>query len=87
MNRRLSIDYTDDVLASVGLSESEFAATAKFLLAAHLHAAGKLSAGQAAALCDRGKVEFLHELAQRGFTASNLQPEDAQAELDFARAR
>lgn len=83
----LSIEYTDDVLASVGLSEEEFATKAKFLLAAQFYVDGKLSAGQAARLCDMGKVEFLHELVRHGYNASNLQEEDADAELEFARAR
>ena len=87
MTRMMSIEYTDDILASVGLSEGEFAATARFLLAAQLHAEGRISAGQGARLCGMGKVEFLHELAHRGFHSSNLRLEDADAELEFARGR
>lgn len=87
MTRVLSIEYGDDILASVGQSESEFAATARFLLAAQLHADGKISAGQGATLCGMGKVEFLHALAQRGFAASNLRPEDLEAELRFGRGQ
>ncbi len=87
MTRSFSIEYGDDVLASVGLSEAEFAATARFILAAQLHAAGKLSAGQAAQLCGMSKVQFLSELPLRGFHAGNLRPEDADTELGFARGR
>ena len=87
MTRMLSIEYGDDILASVGLSEAEFASTAKFILAAQLHAAGKLSAGQAAHLCGMSKVQFLNELPLRGFHASNLQPEDADTELEFPSGR
>lgn len=87
MTRILSIEYNDDVLASVGLSEKEFANTAKFILAAQLHASGKLSAGQAAQFCGMGKVEFLNELPRHGFPASNLTVDDAETELEFARAR
>ena len=87
MTRMLSIDYSDDVLASVGLSEDEFALAAKFLLAAQLHSEGRLSAGQSARLCDMGKVEFLHELVRRGFNASNLRDGDATDELEFARGQ
>ncbi|HUO09224.1 MAG TPA: UPF0175 family protein [Phycisphaerae bacterium] len=85
MTRTLSIEYTDDILASVGLSEAEFSAAAKFIVAAQLHAEGKLSAGQAAAFCGMGKVEFLNELPRRGFHASNLRVEDADTELGFGR--
>jgi hypothetical protein len=87
MTRMLTIEYGDDVLASVGLSESEFATTAKFLLAAQLHASGRLSAGQAAQLCGMGKVAFLNALPGHGFHASNLSIEDAATELEFARGR
>ena len=85
MTRMLSIEYSDDVLASVGLSESEFTTAARFMLAGQLYASGKLSTGQAASLCGMRRVEFLHELAHRGFHASNLRPEDAETELEFAR--
>ena len=85
MTHTLSIQYTDDILASVGLSEAEFSAEAKFIVAAQLHAEGKLSAGQAASFCGMGKVEFLNMLPQRGFHASNLRVGDADAELEFGR--
>jgi predicted HTH domain antitoxin len=85
MTRLLSIEYGDDILASVGLSEAEFADTAKFILAAQLHASGKLSAGQAAQLCGLGKVEFLNRLPRHGYPASNLRAEDAENELEFGR--
>ena len=85
MTHTLTIAYTDDILASVGLSEGEFAAAARFMVAAQLHGEGRLSAGQAASLCGMGKVEFLHALAQRGYPASNLRIEDAERELEFAR--
>ncbi len=87
MTRMLSIEYGDDILASVGLSEAEFAVAARFMLAAQLHASGKLSAGQAAQLCGMGKVQFLNELPLRGFHASNLRVEDADTELEFGRER
>jgi predicted HTH domain antitoxin len=87
MTRTLSIPYSDEILASVGLSEAEFAAAARFLLAAQLHAQGKLSAGQAAEFCGMDKVQFLNELPRRGFPASNLTPDDADTELGFARGK
>ena len=85
MTRSLSIEYTDDILASVGLSETDFAATAKFIVAANLYSEGKISAGQAAILCGMDKVSFLHELARHGTPASNLRLDDAKTELEFAR--
>ncbi len=87
MTRVLSIEYGDDILASMGVSEAEFAVAAKFLIAAQLHATGKLSAGQAAQLCGMAKVQFLNELPLRGFHASNIGPEDVDNELEFGRGR
>ena len=58
MPHELTIQYNDDILASVGLSEEAFAKEATFLLAAKLYEQGKLSSGQAAQLCGKGRAEF-----------------------------
>ncbi len=85
MTHTLTISYDDEILMAAGMSSSEFSLEAKFAIAAKLYGEGKLTAGQAAKLCDMGKVEFLHELPRRGYLASNLSVEDAQEELEFAR--
>lgn len=59
MTHQLTIDCDDDVLVSVALSPEEFADEARLLIAAGLYERGKLSSGQAAKLCGRGRVEFL----------------------------
>jgi predicted HTH domain antitoxin len=85
MGHRLTIDYGDDVLLSLGLSPDEFSDEAKLLLAAKLYELGKLTSGQAARLCGKGRVEFLMSLGRLGVAASNLRAEDADAEIDFGR--
>jgi predicted HTH domain antitoxin len=85
MSHRLTIEYGDDVLLSLGLSPEEFSAEAKLVLAAKLYDLGKLTSGQAARLCGKGRVEFLMSLSRLGVAASNLRPEDADVELDFGR--
>ncbi len=85
MTHTLTISYDEDILLATGMSSSEFSLETKFAIAAKLYGEGKLTAGQAARLCDMGKVEFLHELPRRGYPASNLAPEDAREELEFAR--
>ena len=85
MERRLTIEYGDDILFSLGMSPEQFSEEAKFLLAAKLYELGKLSSGQAARLCGKTRVDFLMSLTRIGIPVSNLQPEDAQAEIDFAR--
>ncbi|MGH9831815.1 MAG: UPF0175 family protein [Blastocatellia bacterium] len=85
MQRALTIEYSDDILFSLGLSVEQFSEEAKFLLAAKLYELGKLTSGQAARLCGKGRLDFLLSLPRVGVPISNLRPEDAQAEIDFAQ--
>jgi predicted HTH domain antitoxin len=85
MYRTLTIEYGDDILFSLGLSAEQFSEEAKFLLAAKLYELGWLASGQAARLCGRERVDFLMSLLRICVPMSNLRPEDAQADIDFAR--
>ena len=77
MTHALTIEYGDDVLFSLGLSREEFYEEARFLLAAKLYELGKLTSGQAAKLCGKGRVDFLLSLPRVGISPSNLHAEDA----------
>lgn len=83
MLHHLTIEYGDDVLFSTGLTRNEFDDEARFLLAAKLYELGRLTSGQAAKLCGKGRVGFLLSLPRIGVSISNLRPEDAEAELSF----
>ncbi len=85
MAHMLTIEYGDDVLLGVGLSPKEFTEEARFLLAAKLYELGKLTSGQAAKLCGKGRVDFLLSLQRTGIPMCNLRPEDVDEELRFAR--
>lgn len=85
MAHQVCINVGDDVLFSTGMSEQEFAAEARFLLAAKLYELGRLTSGQAARLCGKGRVDFLSSLPRIGVSISNLRPEDAESEADFIR--
>jgi predicted HTH domain antitoxin len=85
MSRQLIIDYDDDMLFNIRLSEQAFTEEARFLLAAKLYEQTKLSSGQAAKLCGKERLDFLLSLPRIGVSISNLQPEDADAEIAFAR--
>ncbi|MDQ6786162.1 MAG: UPF0175 family protein [Acidobacteriota bacterium] len=84
MQNTLIIEYTDDLLFTLGVSDKEFSRDAKFLLAVKLYELGKISSGQAARLADKTRVEFLLSLSQLGVSMSNLREDDLQTELDFA---
>ena len=83
MSNTLTIEYTDDVLFSLGLSDREFSREAKFLLAAKLYELGRLSSGKAAKLAEMQRVEFLFSLSKVGVPLSNLKIEDLADELKF----
>jgi len=83
MSYELTIEYGDDVLFSTGLSRDEFDEEAALLLAAKLYELGRLSSGQAAKLCGKGRVDFLLSLPRVGVSISNLRPEDTAAEVGF----
>jgi predicted HTH domain antitoxin len=85
MQHFLTIEYGDDVLFSSGLTRGAFDEEARFLLAAKLYEMGRLSSGQAAKLCGKGRVDFLLSLPRIGVAISNLQPEDIEAEVEFIR--
>jgi len=85
MSHQVIIDYDDDLLINVGLSPEEFALEARLLLAAQLYEQGKLSSGQAAKWCGKGRVDFLFSLERLGLPLSNLRPDDCDLEIDFAR--
>jgi predicted HTH domain antitoxin len=79
----IDIPYGNDILASAGMSRSELAEAAKIAIAAKLFQDGKISMGQAAKMCGRGKVYFMEELIKRGYSCVNLTADDAEDELRF----
>lgn len=84
MQNTLTIEYANDLLFTLGVSDKEFSEQAKFLLAVKLYELGKISSGQAAKLSNMDRVEFLFSLSKLGVPMSNLQTEDLQIDLDFA---
>ena len=84
MSNTLTIEYADDLLFSLGVSEKEFTEEAKLLIAAKLYEMGKLSSGQAANLAGKSRVEFLFSLSRLNIPMSNLREEDLREELNFA---
>jgi hypothetical protein len=68
---------------ATGMTMDEFSAEARFLLAAKFYELGRMTSGQAARLCGKGRVDFLCSLPRIGVSISNLRPEDASSEADF----
>jgi predicted HTH domain antitoxin len=85
MSHNLTIEYGEDLLFSLGLSEQQFTEEARLLLAAKLYELGRLTSGQAAGLCGKGRVDFLLSLPRIGVSVSNLREEDAESEIEFLK--
>jgi predicted HTH domain antitoxin len=85
VERKITIEFGDELLFNLGMSAEQFSDEAKFLLAAKLYELGKISSGQAARLAGKSRVDFLMSLTRLGVPVSNLRPEDAQTEINFAR--
>lgn len=84
MQNTLTIEYADDLLFTLGVSDKEFSEEAKLLLAAKLYEMGKISSGQAARLAGKNRVEFLFSLSRLNIPMSNLREDDLQNEVNFA---
>jgi len=84
MQNTLTIEYTDELLFTLGISNEQFSEEAKLLLAAKLYEMGKISSGQAARLAGTSRVEFLFSLARLNVPMSNIRAEDIKNELNFA---
>ncbi len=84
MQNTLTIEYTDELLFTLGVSGEQFSEEAKLLLAAKLYEMGKISSGQAAKLAGKSRVEFLFSLSRLNVPMSNLQAADLDDESNFA---
>lgn len=84
MTQPLSVPFDEDVLLMTNMTQREFIDTTRFAVAAKLWMDGKITAGQAAKMCDMGKVAFLNELPKHGYPMSNIGPDDVEDELQFA---
>jgi predicted HTH domain antitoxin len=84
MQNILTIEYSDDLLFTLGVSDREFSEEAKLLLAAKLYEMGRISSGQAARLAGKSRVEFLFSLSRLNVPTSNLKTEDLENEINFA---
>lgn len=83
MAKSFIIEYGEDLLFSLGLSQEDFAEEARFLLAAKLFEMGRLTSGQAAKLSGKGRMAFLLSLSRIGVSMINLRKEDAEEEIAF----
>jgi len=81
----MKIPIPEGIQETLKLTEKEFSAEAKVLLAAKLYELGRLSAGLAAELAGMERLTFLSELGRYGTPAINLRDEEITEEIEAAR--
>ncbi len=78
----IQIDLPDSVLLSTGQSEEEFVREAKFLLALKLFELGRLSAGKAAEMCGKNRIDFILLAGRSGIPVADL--DDSERGREFS---
>lgn len=79
---RISIELPDTVLLSMGGSLEKLKTESTLLLSSQLFARGYLSSGQAAAICNISRVEFLWLMGKWGIPVADLEPDETQSEFE-----
>ena len=79
--RRLSIDYSDGLLAALNLSPEAFEREARIALAMKLYELGRLTSGQAASLAGIPRVTFLLTCQYYGVSAVEWDQSELEAEF------
>ena len=83
---RITIEYPDDLLVALGSTAEQFEQEAKFALAAKLFELGRLSSGKAARLAGMNRVTFLLSLHRAGVPALDLDADEIEDDLRYARS-
>jgi predicted HTH domain antitoxin len=78
------VEYPNSLPDSLHVSNSEFESEARLAMAAKLFEMGRLTSGQAAALCGLTRIRFLADLGR--FGVSSLQTETDGLAEDAANA-
>lgn len=81
----ITIELPESILIPTGQTREGFVREATFLLAGKLYELGRLSSGQAAAICGMDRVTFLLSLHRIGIATIDLDDREMDDELGYAR--
>ena len=79
--RSLTIEYGDDVLTELALSQEQFGEEARLIIAVKLYEMGRLSTGSAAAFAEVPKPLFLAKLADYGVDTFDVVRDELQTDI------
>lgn len=83
----LTIQIPDTVLLQSGASRESLQREGQFWLALRFFQSGRLTSGQAAAMCCMNRVDFLLAAGQHGVPAADLDGDELDRELRTAGGR
>jgi predicted HTH domain antitoxin len=81
---QIAIEYSDELLLSLGTSAEAFEKEARFALAAKLYEQGRLSSGKAADIAGMDRATFLVSLHRVGVAAIDLDEDEMLDEIRYA---
>jgi len=79
---QISFEVSNDVLHTLNQNPEEFTQQTRLLAALHLFKAHKLTLGQAVALANLSREQFVTELDKHNIPLIDYDPADLQAELE-----
>ena len=78
----ISIDFPNDILLALNVSESDLKKRVKLILAIQLYKLQKLTIGKAAQLSGLSRFEFENELSNHKTSISTLSKEDVLRDIE-----
>jgi len=78
----ISIDFPNDILLALNVSESDLKKRVKLILAIQLYKLQKLTIGKAAQLSGLSRFEFENELSNHKISISTLSKEDVLRDIE-----
>jgi len=83
----LTIQIPESVLLQTGASRESLQQEGTFWLALRFFQSGRLTSGQAAAMCGLNRVDFLFEAGRNGVPAADLDGDELSREMGAALVR
>ena len=80
----LTIEIPESVLLQAGASRESLQREGEFWLALRFFQSGRLTSGQAAAMCGMNRVDFLYEAGRLGVPVADLDGDELDRELKAA---
>ena len=85
--KSVTIEIPEAVLLQSGISREALVREGTVALAVVFFQTGRLTSGQAAAMCGMNRVDFLFEAGRQGVAVADLDGDELDREVEAARGR